>query len=243
MRLKLTIAYDGRPFRGWQSQADGNTVQDHLQRAFSIVEGAAVSVQGSGRTDAGVHALGQVAHVELVRTDLAPEAWLRAINAHLPPEIRILTARRCAKDFHARFEAKGKSYRYRMWRDSIHHPLELGRSWQVPVELDLALLRAGAELLTGKHDFRGFSANRGHPVPDTVRTLSAIRLKQSGPVLELTFTGDGFLYKMVRLLTGSLVWVAQGRADLAWLERILQGETKTSFAAPADGLYLRRVLY
>jgi len=243
MRLKLTIAYDGRPFRGWQSQAGGGTVQDHLEKAFGTIDGAKVSVQGSGRTDAGVHALGQVAHVELQRNDLAPAAWCRAVNAHLPPEMRILRAVQCPASFHARFSAKGKTYRYRIWQGPVHHPLEVGRSWQVPISFEVALLREAAGVLCGQHDFRGFSANRGQPDHDTVRTISNIRLKTAGPLVEITFTGDGFLYKMVRLLTGSMIRVAQGRAPLSWLESILQGGTRTSFAAPAEGLYLVRVIY
>ncbi|MGC3988214.1 MAG: tRNA pseudouridine(38-40) synthase TruA [Chthoniobacteraceae bacterium] len=243
MRLKLVIAYDGRPFRGWQSQEGGDTVQDHLEKAFGIIDGNKVSVQGSCRTDAGVHALGQVAHVELQRTDFTPEAWCRAVNAHLPFEIRLLRASRCPANFHARFDAQGKTYRYRLWCGPVHHPLEIGRSWHVPIPLDPALLRECAQVLGGQHDFRGFSANRGKPDHDTVRTISDIRLKTAGPLIELTFTGDGFLYKMVRLLTGSMVRVAQGRAPLTWLQSILQGEARTSFAAPAEGLYLARVFY
>jgi tRNA pseudouridine38-40 synthase len=246
-RLRLLIAYDGRPFRGWQSQATKDTVQDHLEAAFAQTIGEKISVQGSGRTDAGVHALAQVAHADVPADRLPLATWQGALNNFLPPEIRVLRVTRAAAGFHARFDARGKIYTYRIWNAVYLHPLEIGRVWHMPSALDLEVLRAGAALLTGRHDFAGFAANRspGYIAEDTVRTIRRIALTARGPLLTLRFEGDGFLYKMVRLLTGTLVRCAQGRAELGLLSELLsrKGARKTSFAGPAEGLYLTRVLY
>ena len=245
LRLKLLVAYDGRPFRGWQSQAGGDAVQDRLEQAFMRVGGQRIVVHGSGRTDAGVHALGQVAHADVPRGFLPPAKWHAALNANLPPEIRVLRCTRAAADFHARFQARGKTYLYRIHVGPVFPPLEIGRAWHVPGLLDLGGLRACAARLTGTHDFAGFAANRGHAPTSTVRTLREIRLTARGPRLTLRFTGDGFLYKMVRLLTGTLIRCAQGRMKPAYLDTLLAGggSPKTHFQAPAEGLYLARVLY
>ena len=245
LRLKLLIAYDGRKFRGWQSQATRDAVQDFLEARFAKIVGARVVVHGSGRTDAGVHALGQIAHADVPR-DLVPLArWAAALNADLPPEIRVLRAARASADFHARFDATGKIYTYRIWNDSILHPMEIGRAWFMPVPLDFARLREAAQFFVGTHDFASFAANRGQPELGTVRTIKSVRLARRGPLITLHFEGSGFLYKMVRLLTGTLVRVAQGRLDAAFLRELLDapGVRKTNYAAPAEGLYLTRVLY
>lgn len=246
-RLRLLIAYDGRPFRGWQSQATKDAVQDFVEAAFAELVGARVVVVGSGRTDAGVHAFGQVAHADVPRGAIPPVKWQGALNCHLPPEIRILRVTRTALDFHAQFDARGKLYTYRIWNAPCHHPLEIGRAWFVPGILDFPALRAATVLVTGQHDFAGFAANRrgGAPEPDTVRTVQRIAVQRRGALLTLRFEGDGFLYKMVRLLTGTLIRVAQHRAPSSFLTELIaaKGAQKTHFQAPAEGLYLTRVLY
>lgn len=244
-RLRLRVAYDGRPFQGWQSQARGDTVQDRLEAAFAkLVGGERVAVHGSGRTDAGVHARGQVAHVDV------PATWRHdtersrsALNAHLPPQIRVLEVRFASAAFHARYSARGKIYRYRIWNDPVFDPHEIGRAWHLPGPLDDAVLREAARKIIGRRDFAPFAANRGQPEVDTARTVRGVAVRRQGALLTLDFEGDGFLYKMVRLLTGSLVRCAQGRAPLSWLDALLAGQGKTSFAAPAEGLCLMRVLY
>jgi tRNA pseudouridine38-40 synthase len=243
----MVIAYDGRSFRGWQSQATKDAVQDHMEAAFASILSEKVSVQGSGRTDAGVHALAQVAHADVPAGRLELRAWPGALNNFLPPEIRVLRVAKAAPDFHARFNAEGKIYTYRIWNADSLHPLEIGRVWHMPGALDLEVLEAGARLLEGKHDFAGFAANRapGYAAEDTVRTLHRIVLRHRGELLTLRFEGNGFLYRMVRLLVGTLVRCAQGRAELSFIRELLaeKGARKTSFAAPAEGLYLTRVLY
>jgi tRNA pseudouridine38-40 synthase len=245
LRLRLLIAYDGRPFRGWQSQATKDAVQDHVEAALAGIVGSRVVIIGSGRTDAGVHAYGQVAHADVPRERLPRGQWQSAINAALPREIRILRATPTRADFHSQYDARGKTYSYRLWNESYLHPLEIGRAWFVPGALDLDLLREGARLLCGTHDFARFAVHLRQPERDTVRTLYQIAIHRRGPLITLRFTGNGFLYRMVRLLTGSLVRCAQGRAPLTWLTDLLEKETtaKTHFAAPAEGLYLTRVLY
>ena len=245
LRLKLLLAYDGRKFRGWQSQATRDGVQDFLEKALAQIVGTRVVVHGSGRTDAGVHALGQVAHID-VPLDRVPLAkWATALNACLPHEIRVLRATRARPKFHARFDASGKIYTYRIWADPIFHPMEIGRAWFMPVPLDATLLNETAQWLTGTHDFASFAANRGQPERGTVRTITSIRVVQRGPLITLRFEGSGFLYKMVRLLTGTLVRVAQGRLEPEFIRELLAepGKRKTNYAAPAEGLYLTRVLY
>lgn len=244
-RLKMIVAYDGRPFQGWQSQAHHDTVQDRLESAFArLCGGGRIIVHCSGRTDAGVHARGQVAHADV------PVSWRHdagqsraALNANLPPAIRVQQARFVAEAFHARFSARGKIYRYRLWNAAVLDPFEIGRAWHFPNPLDEPVLRQAAARIVGKHDFAAFAASRGRPETSTVRTVRRVNVRRSGSLFTLDFEGDGFLYKMVRLLTGSMVRCAQGRAPLAWLDELLAGKSKTSFAAPADGLYLMRVLY
>lgn len=245
VRLKLLIAYDGRPFRGWQSQASGDAIQDHLESAFAQLCGSRIVVHGAGRTDAGVHALGQVAHVDVADAKTPMRRWLRSINAFLPNEIRVLRVTRAASDFHARFDAAGKIYTYRVWSAPYLHPLEIGRAWFLPADIDRERLRQCATKLVGRHDFAGFAANRGTPPEDTTRTIEEITVRASGPLITLRFRGEGFLYKMVRILTGSLMRCAQGRAEPEWLDELLagKGRVKSNATAPAEGLYLTRVLY
>lgn len=242
-RLRLIVAYDGTPFRGWQSQTGGDTVQDHIEAAFAKICGERVPIHGAGRTDAGVHALGQCAHADAPHGALPPAKWTAALNANLPRQIRVLKCARAPRDFHARYSAKGKVYTYRICNAAVMPPFELNRAWHLPGTLDLEMLRAAAKKLTGTHDFAAFAANRGTPVKDTVRTIREIKIRRRGGIVTLVFEGSGFLYKMARLLTGSMVRCAQHRAGIAWLDELLAGRAKTSFAAPAEGLCLTRVLY
>ena len=245
-RLRLTVAYDGRPFAGWQSQARGNTIQDHLETAFSkLCGGPRIPVHGSGRTDAGVHAVGQVAHADVPdRTRHAPERWRGALNSYLPAEIRVMAVRFASADFHSRFDARGKVYRYRIWNAPVLAPLQNGRAWHFPEALDLGTLQRASELLLGRHDFAGFAASRGKPDENTVRTIRRIAIRRRSSLITMDYEGDGFLYKMVRLLTGTLIRCAQGRVSSEWISELLAvNGKKTSFAAPAEGLYLMRVIY
>jgi tRNA pseudouridine38-40 synthase len=244
-RLKLVISYDGRDFAGWQSQKHGNTVQDRLEAAFERICGTRLPVIGSGRTDSGVHALGQCAHVDVPAAQFAAERWLKALNGVLPPTIQILRARFVAKNFHARFSAKGKVYRYRIINGAVRPPLETGRAWHIASPLDRELLGRAARLFVGRHNFAAFAANRGKEERSSVRTVEYIRITSRRDLIEIEFSADGFLYKMVRLMVGAMVRGALGKESLQAIELQLERPSRATagFVAPAAGLYLVRVRY
>jgi tRNA pseudouridine38-40 synthase len=244
-RLKLIIAYDGAPFAGWQSQSHRNTIQDQLERAFERVLGKPVRIHGAGRTDAGVHALAQCAHVDLPNDRLSAARWIEALNALLPPTIRILRCQYVSNDFHARLSAKGKIYRYTIWLAPVLPPFEYRRIWHIARSIDPEILRRAAKHFVGTHDFAGFAANRGKQEKSTIRTIYSVRVRQKGPCLTIEFDGDGFLYKMVRLIVGSLVKCALGKMRIEDVTaRLDSGQAGPArFAAPAEGLFLVRVRY
>jgi tRNA pseudouridine38-40 synthase len=243
-KLKLIVAYDGAPFAGWQSQSHRNTVQDHLERAFERVIGEAVRVHGAGRTDAGVHAFAQCAHVDVSKF-LPTDRWIKALNALLPPAIRVLRCRYVSQNFHARLSAKGKIYRYRIWTAPILPPFEHRRAWHIARAFDLKILKSAAKYFVGTHDFAGFAANRGKPERTTVRTINSVRIRKEGPCVTIEFDGDGFLYKMVRLMVGALVKCALGTMHVQDITvRLKSSEPSPArVAAPAEGLFLVRVRY
>ena len=244
-RLKLIVAYDGTPFAGWQSQSHRNTIQDHIERAFERVLGKPVRAHGAGRTDAGVHALAQCAHVDLPNDRLSAARWAQALNASLPPTIRILRCQYMSNNFHARLSAKGKIYRYRIWLASVLPPFEYRRAWHIPRPIDPKILKRVSKHFVGTHDFAGFAANRGKQEKSTVRTIYSVRVRHQGPCVTIEFDGDGFLYKMVRLIVGSLVKCALGKIRIEDVAALLNaGQVGAArFAAPAEGLFLVRVRY
>lgn len=244
MKLKLIIAYDGGPFEGWQSQARGGSVQDAIEAALAKIAGERIILRGAGRTDAGVHALAQCAHVDVPEGRLDAEGWLRALNGNLPSTVRILESGRADEDFHARFSAKGKVYRYLIRNQAVLPPLEAGRVWHEPRPIDEQAMRAAAAIFEGRHDFAGFSANRGDAPRHTVRTIRGITVSREDSLFTFTFEGEGFLYKMVRMLTGALVRVGHGRETAENLRsRLEAGGPRWNHVAPAAGLYLVEVIY
>ncbi len=251
MRLKIIVSYDGRPHLGWQSQPGGNTVQDLLEAAASETAKEPVRIHGSGRTDAGVHALAQVAHFDAPeQLTMNPFNWVPALNTKLPASIRVLACEEVPADFHARFDATAKTYGYRIRTEPVLPPFDAGLVWHLPRQLDPNQLEQALEMVRGEHDFRAFAALRGNETGETSyrRTIHRAELGTSGHGWELRFTGDGFLYKMVRLLTGSLIEVAQGRLRLDDFGRLLDQDAslphgRAPHCAPADGLYLKSVRY
>ncbi|MFL6589625.1 MAG: tRNA pseudouridine(38-40) synthase TruA [Chthoniobacterales bacterium] len=246
-RLKVIVAYNGTPFSGWQSQADRNAVQDHLETAFAQICGERVRVHGAGRTDAGVHALAQCAHVDLSVRRYDAGRWMSALNGVLPPAIRIMRAGFASPSFHARFSAKGKLYRYRIWNQEVLPPLESGRAWHVRDHLECKAMQTAADRLLGRHDFRSFAANRGSIVKDAHRTVLKTRVRRLGALVTIEVEADGFLYKMVRMIVGALVRVGLGISSPGEIEDRL-GDSERSIsgprtAAPACGLFLVRVRY
>ena len=246
-RLKLIVAYDGSLFSGWQSQLNGNAVQDHLESAFEKICSERVRVHGAGRTDAGVHALAQCAHADLPVKRYHAERWRSALNGVLPTTIRVMRSQFVSESFHARFSAKGKIYRYRVWNEEVMPPLENNRAWHVRDPIDNERVASAAKLFVGRHDFVSFAANRGTPVADTVRTLRQLSVRKSGPLLTFHFEGDGFLYKMVRLVVGTLVQIGRAEMSQAEIQSRLAHPAKITSrernVAPAGGLFLVRVRY
>jgi len=252
MNLRLLVAYDGTAFRGWQSQPGGNTVQDTLEAVIAKIVGERLVIYGSGRTDAGVHALGQTvtfsltpAQVERIGRLIEPSRWVAALNASLPPELRVLKASRAAKDFEARFSATGKVYRYDLWHGPVLPPHLHKRAWHLFGNLDREEVRRLALALEGTHDFRGFCADSGSLSKSTVRTIRRIAMRERGSGISLVFEGEGFLYRMVRMMVGGMIRVAQGKEEREiFLKRLEAGKPwPTPAMAPAEGLYLVKALY
>jgi len=248
--LKITISYDGRPYDGWQSQSNGGGVQDHLQVAASAIAKSPIQMHGAGRTDAGVHALGQVAHFELPEgNSMTANDWQRALHTKLPPTIRVVEAIEVSEDFHSRYTAKNKTYRYEIDTGKIHSPLRVGLAWHIYYPMDVDVLREAVGLFQGELDFAKLSAKRknGKPVRTSIRTIKHAGLtEREDGGFSITFTGDGFLYKMVRMMVGAAVDCARGRKDTDWIRSMLENDPridKCSSCAPADGLYLVGVEY
>jgi tRNA pseudouridine38-40 synthase len=244
-RLKIIVAYDGGPFAGWQSQTHGNTIQDHLETAIRQVSGEETCVHGSGRTDTGVHALAQCAHFDLRESRLKPAALQKALNATLPARIRILRCAQAPSTFHARFCVRTKTYRYRIWNAPVLPPLEFGRAWHLIKPLDLSAMEAALVKFVGRHDFGAFSANSGKGRADTIRKVGRARMTKKGARIMIEIEGNGFLYKMVRMIVGALVLHSEAKLTLSEISKQLNGHTEGAqrFVAPAAGLFLLRVRY
>ncbi len=251
MRLKLTIAYDGRPYNGWQSQVCGNTVQDMIVRALQEVAKQPLRLDGSGRTDTGVHAIAQTAHFDPPpEISMNPFNWVPALNSKLPATIRIMACEEVAADFHSRFSATGKIYHFDLCTSPVLPPLKAGLAWHLPRQLDVDVLWDALSLYIGRHDFHAFAAYRGNENSnmDWCRTIESVELTTLQDGYQIAYTGDGFLYKMVRLLTGGAVHAAQGRIRLDDFAALLDQAPglpfgKSPLCAPADGLFLREVIY
>jgi len=241
--FKVVLAYDGTDFVGWQRQASGVSIQALIEDALEPLEGHPVTVTGAGRTDAGVHALGQVASFALAR-DVDAATIVRAVNARLPPDVRIVSADAVAPSFHARFDARSKTYRYRIWNADVVSPFERRYVWHVPGVLDTDGMAAAARCLEGRHDFSAFQAAESDTAT-AERTLHSSRVVVSPPQVFYDVTGDGFLRHMVRTIAGSLVDVGRGRHAPEWMREVLGSRERASAGrtAPASGLFLMGVHY
>lgn len=243
-RYKLTIEYDGAPFVGWQIQAADLSVQGVLTEAVAAFAGERVNVNGAGRTDAGVHALGQVAHIELSKewdTDTVRDA----LTAHLRPHpVAVIAAERVAPDFDARFSALKRHYRYRIVNRRPDLTLDRGRAWRVPKRLDEAAMHAAAQRLIGKHDFTTFRDTECQ-AKSPVKTLDQLDVVRDGDEVRVITSARSFLHSQVRSMVGSLVAVGEGRWSADDLAAALAARDRTACApvAPPEGLYLVRVDY
>jgi len=243
-RYRLTIEYDGTPFAGWQVQADQLTVQGVLMAAIAALTGETAAVQGAGRTDAGVHARGQVAHVDLGR-DWDTDTVRDALNAHLRPHpVAVLTAEQVPDDFNARTSAKKRHYRYRILNRRPHLTLDFGHAWRVPRPLDSDAMHAAAQRLTGRHDFTTFRSTECQ-AKSPVKTLDRLDVVRDGEEVCVFASARSFLHNQVRSMVGSLVMVGEDRWTADYLARALDARDRTACGpvAPPDGLYLMKVDY
>jgi tRNA pseudouridine38-40 synthase len=247
IKLRLTVAYDGTNYEGWQVQKIGLGVQQVVEEALARLFPSKPRLHSSSRTDAGVHALGMVAHFEIPRAEFRMTAIKLplALNAHLPDDIRIMRASRCSPGFHARFSARGKQYRYFVWNHPTQNPLWRHQCWHVTTALDLDAIRSALRHFVGRHDFAAFAANRGYKCVSTIRTVTRCDLKRSGPLLTFIIEADGFLYKMCRGIVGTLVQIGRGKFLPDDLPRILASQDRrlAGMSAPAHGLVLWKVFY
>jgi tRNA pseudouridine38-40 synthase len=250
MNFKLTLQYDGTDFHGWQMQGDEQrTVQGELTRVLNLLDGGRVVVHGAGRTDAGVHALAQVASAEL-RREITPDKLRAAINANLGRDVRVVKVETVSDDFHARFSAKGKTYRYRIFNAPFMSPFWWRYAHQEARALDIERMRRAARLFVGEHDWTAFSAAQSD-VKTRVRTLTELEVKEhwsergAGRLVDISASADGFLRYMVRSIAGTLLAVGRGEMDETRIRQALtSGERNLAGAtAPACGLTLIHVHY
>jgi len=246
-KYRLTIAYDGTAYQGWQLQKTGTGIQEKLEAALGKLFPSHPRIHSSSRTDTGVHALGMVVHFEAPVKDckMTSEKLLLALNAWLPLDIRVLSASIARKGFHARFDASGKQYRYSVWNYPAMNPLLRHSAWHVPRPLDIRAMRAVAPLLIGEHDFQSFSSNQRYEKDSTVRKLTHCNIVKSGRLLTFIIEGDGFIYKMCRCIVGTLVQVGQGKFSSADVKQMLVHRDRrvAGMTAPAHGLVLWKVFY
>ncbi|UPA30547.1 tRNA pseudouridine(38-40) synthase TruA [Terrisporobacter glycolicus] len=240
--LKLTIQYDGTKYCGWQKQPNSSGIQGTIEYAIYEITKEKVNIIGSGRTDAGVHALGQVANFK-TNSNIPAARIPDALNAKLPKDISIIDCQEVSDDFHSRYSATGKIYRYLIYNKPYRSPLYKDISYHVRYDLDIQKMRVEAQSLLGTHEFKGFMSS-GSSVKDTVRTIHNISIEESGDLIVLEVEGNGFLYNMVRILVGTLVDIGRGRIDKP-LEEIIasQDRGEAGHTAPAHGLFLKKVHY
>lgn len=243
-RYRLTLGYDGSGYAGWQVQPAHRTVQQIIEEALTRLTGETVKVHGSGRTDQGVHARGQVAHVDL-GSDWDCGRLRKGMNAILPADIRVFMIRQVDGEFHARRSAIRKEYRYFIWNDEVMNPCQRLYTTHIRKRLAVPAMKAAAAVLVGRHDFAAFTANPNREVESTVREVHYITIRKTGPLITIAAAGEGFLYKMVRSICGMLIRVGEGDLTTEDIRAILASRVRTARVptAPATGLFLWKVWY
>jgi len=248
VKFKLTIAYDGTHYQGWQVQKIGTGVQEKVEAALAKLFPNQPRLHSSSRTDTGVHALGMVAHFEAPRGawKLSGRKLALALNSWLPQDIRVVSAGQIKKEFHARFDAAGKQYRYFVWNHSAMNPLIRHSAWHVPRSLDPLSMRRAARFFVGRHDFQSFTTNwAGHARESTIRSLTRCEPKKNGRLFTFIIEGDGFLYRMCRGIVGTLVQIGLGKFSPEQVKTMLAKKDRriAGMTAPAHGLVLWKVNY
>lgn len=241
--VKLTIQYDGTDFSGWQRQPNGRTVQEEIEKALSTLLKKEVKVNGSGRTDAGVHALGQVANFR-EEFSIPINRIPTALNGILPEDISILIAEEVDMDFHARYCTEGKRYVYKIYNSQVRNPLFRNQSYWVRDALDLEKIKTASQFFVGEHDFRGFMAS-GSSIKDTVRTIYSMDVFVNKNMIIIETSGNGYLYNMVRIIVGTLIEVGRNKIELKHIPGIIEEgiRERAGHTAPPQGLYLAEVYY
>ncbi|MBI5437210.1 MAG: tRNA pseudouridine(38-40) synthase TruA [Nitrosomonadales bacterium] len=243
MRIALGVEYDGSPFFGWQSQADGHTVQDTLQAALSSIAGEPVAIIAAGRTDTGVHALEQVVHFD-TGVERPLSAWVRGVNALLPESVAVLWAHPVPEEFHARFSAHARSYRYLLINRPVRSAVQHGKAGWFHAPLDVEQMREAAQHLLGEHDFSAFRSSECQ-AKTPIKNLAQLDIQKRGDTIIFDLTAGAFLHHMVRNIVGCLVYIGKGKHPPQWMREVLENRER-NMAAPTfapDGLYLRRIKY
>lgn len=241
--IMIKIEYDGTNYNGWQIQPNGVTIQEEIMKAIKKLTKEEVSLNGSGRTDAKVHAREQVANF-YTSSNIPIERFAAAINHYLPLDIAILDANEVPMEFHARYGAIGKAYSYQIYNYPQRSAILRNYSYHISHGLDIETMRNAAEIFLGTHDFKGFMSS-GSSIKDSIRTISDIKIKKEGNSLWITFVGNGFLYNMVRIMVGTLVEIGSNRRDMATVREALEVgiRNKAGHTAPPQGLFLDKVFY
>jgi tRNA pseudouridine38-40 synthase len=241
--IKLILSYDGTDFHGWQRQPGLRTVQQTIEEAIERLTGVRPTATASGRTDAGVHALGQVIHF-FTASRHPPEVFLKALNATLPRDVRVLAAREMPQSFHATLDAKSKRYRYVIDNGQVACPFQLRYSWHVYHRLDTEAMNRGARALLGRHDFRSFETDWPNRT-SSVRMVLDLVVFSTDHLVSIEVEADGFLYNMVRAIAGTLVLVGTGKRPESWIGEVLRAENRVEAGptAPPQGLFLVKVRY
>ncbi len=242
-RIKLVIAYDGTNYVGWQYQPNGISVQQRLEQALQQLTGIIHTVYSSGRTDSGVHARGMVCHLTTEK-DLPLTAWREGVNRFLPDDIAVRHVERVDDQFHARYSARGKHYRYTILRDPIRSPQESRTSWQVKKPLDLEKMEQAAQDFIGRHDFSAFRTS-GCNAGTTTREIFSINFKEEGSLLHIDVCGSGFLRNMVRMMVGTLVQIGRGKRPVDTIQKLIKNSESMAspLTAPPQGLCLMEVWF
>jgi tRNA pseudouridine38-40 synthase len=240
---KVTLEYEGTAYGGWQRQPDTPTIQAAVEHALHELTQREIGVVGAGRTDAGVHALGQVASFRSDRT-MEPQEWTRGLNALLPADISVRSTERVPDDFHARYSARGKVYEYRILNRRERSALHCHRAWHVSARLDLEAMRSAGRLVVGPHDFRSFQGPNSH-TDNPVCDLRRFEVREEDHIILIQAEADRFLKQMIRALVGTVVEIGQGKRSSRAMKEILQSADRRAagYTAPAHGLYLVRVDY
>ncbi len=241
--IKIIAKYFGKNYHGWQKQLGEKTIQGEIEKSAAEIFGESIYLIGSGRTDAGVHALGQTANF-ITRHNIPEDKILYALNSKLPRDIRIIHSEEVPMGFHSRYDALGKTYEYKIYNSRIIDPFIKDTSYFVPYKLDIEKMYRVKDFFEGEHDFKGFMST-GSSVDNTVRKIHNIRMNEDNKIIKLSITGNGFLYNMVRIIVGTLIDIGRGKIEENSIEKIIKSKDRNlaGHTAKAEGLFLKKVYY